>query len=36
MLFVIVGVEERPRFVVDAMNDAEAARIYDWLRRARR
>jgi hypothetical protein len=32
LLIVLLGVEERPRFIVDALTEAEAARLYDWLR----
>jgi hypothetical protein len=32
LLIVLVGVEERPRFLVDSLSDAETQRLADWLR----
>jgi hypothetical protein len=32
LLIVLVGVEERPRFLVDSLHELETARLADWLR----
>jgi hypothetical protein len=32
LLMILVGVEERPRFLVDSLHELEAARLADWLR----
>jgi hypothetical protein len=32
VLIVLLGVEERPRLLVDSMTEEETARLLDWLR----
>lgn len=32
LLIVLVGVEERPRFLIDSLHELETARLADWLR----
>jgi hypothetical protein len=32
LMIVLIGVEERPRFLVDSLSETETQRLADWLR----